>query len=249
MSGRTVAIIQARMTSTRLPGKVLVDLAGAPVIDHVVERVRAAELIDEVAVATSIDASDDALAEHLEAVGVTMVRGSLDDVLGRYHGAAAALDAETIVRITGDCPLIDSAVIDTVVSGFRRAPEVDYCSNTLRRTYPLGMDTEVFSRAALERAHREARSDVAREHVTPYLYQHPDLFSLRSVEAPAWAHRPELRLTLDDPRDLEMIRRLMGEARRGADLHELLAALDRNPDIAEMNANVAHRHTEKPNSW
>lgn len=249
MSDRTVAIIQARMSSTRLPGKVLMDLAGTPVIDHVVQRSRAAKHIDEVAVATSVDASDDALAEHLEAAGVTVVRGSLDDVLSRYQGAASALDAETIVRITGDCPLIDPAVIDAVVSGFRREPEVDYCSNTLRRTYPLGMDTEVFSRAALERACREAHSTIEREHVTPYLYQHPDLFSLRNVEAAAWANRPGLRMTLDDPRDLEMIRTLIGAAGRDADLHELLTTLDRNPNIADMNANVAHRHTEKPIRW
>ena len=156
---RTVIIAQARMSSTRLPGKTFMDLGGKPVVDRVVERVARARLADDVWIATTTDSSDDVLAEHLDSLGTPCLRGSLDDVLSRYAAAAETSRADTIVRITCDCPLIDPSVIDAVIAAFRDAPEVDYCSNALMRTYPIGMDTEVLSRASLERAAR--RGDTA----------------------------------------------------------------------------------------
>jgi len=208
--GRTVIIAQARMSSTRLPGKTLMDLGGRPVIDHVIERARASRLADDVWVATTVDAADDVLVAHLAELEVPHVRDSLNDVLARYVEAAEQSRADTVVRITCDCPLIDPEVIDEVIAAYRKQPPVGYCSNTLHRSYPIGMDTEVFSRHALERAHVEATQPLEREHVTPYLYQHPELFRLRNVEAPDWARRPDLRLTVDEMADLEMLRTLVG---------------------------------------
>lgn len=247
--GRTIVIAQARMSSTRLPGKTLAEFGGRPMIDVVVRRARRAALADEVVVATTDDTSDDVLAAHLQAQGVPFVRGSLDDVLSRYELAARTFDAETVVRITCDCPFIDPAVIDDVIAAFRRAPEVDYCGNTLRRTYPLGLDTEVFSRAALERAAAESSAPAEREHVTPYLYQHPELFRLRNVEAPQRATWPDLRLTVDEPADLALMREILGHVGADATLDEVLGVVRERPEMAAMNAGVAHRHTEKPVDW
>lgn len=234
------------MSSTRLPGKTLMDLGGKPVIDHVIERARASRLADAVWVATTSDTTDDVLAKHLGDLAVPYVRGSLDDVLARYVQAAEASDAETIVRITCDCPLVDPAVIDETIAAFRELPEADYCSNTLRRTYPIGMDTEVFSRAALIRAHLEATQPLEREHVTPYLYQHPEVFRLRNVEAPEWARWPELRLTLDEPADLEMLRAVAEVVGERAELKRLIETLRLHPDIVALSAQVAHRYVQRP---
>lgn len=249
MSVRTVIIAQARMSSGRLSGKTLMDLAGEPMIDRVVERARRAVLPDDVWVATTTDFTDDVLAAHLEALGVPCFRGSLDDVLGRYVGAAEASNADVIVRIACDCPLIDPDVIDAVIGAYRVGPDVEYCTNTLKRTYPIGMDTEVFSRSALERAHREASKAYEREHVTPYIYQHPELFQLRSIEAPDWAVWPELRLTVDEAADLEMLQAVIARVGQGAGLRQVLQCLSADEELAAMNARVVHRHVEKPLNW
>lgn len=245
----TVAIAQARMSSTRLPGKVLMELNGMPVVDHVLRRIAACELVDAVWVATTVDPSDDVLADHLDGMGVNYVRGSLDDVLDRYAQAAEAAEAHNVVRITCDCPLLDPAVVDRVIEAFFEQPEVDYCSNGLRRTYPIGMDAEVFSREALLAGHREASLPSEREHVTPFLYQHPERFRLRNVEAPRWAEWPELRLTLDEPSDFAMMSALLEHVAADAGLNSLIEALKRHPEIVSINAKVQHRHVDKPASW
>lgn len=249
MSGRTVIIAQARMSSTRLPGKTLMDLGGKPVIDHVLERARASELVDDVWVATTTDPSDDVLAAHLDGLGVRYVRGSLDDVLARYVMTAEAANADTVVRITCDCPLIDPEVVDTAIGAYGATPEVDYCANTLRRTYPIGMDTEVFSREALMRAHAEATQPHEREHVTPYIYQHPEIFRLRNVEAPEWATWPDLRLTVDEAADLEMLRQAVEVVGADASLANALDALRSHQRLVALNAGVSHRRVEKPDGW
>lgn len=246
MTGRTVIIAQARMSSTRLPGKTLMDLGGKPVIDHVLRRAGRAKLVDDVWVATTIDSSDDILVEHLNNLGVRYVRGSLDDVLARYVLAAEASHADTIVRITCDCPLIDPEVIGVVVAQYREAAKVDYCSNTLLRTYPIGMDTEVFSRAALERAHREAAQPHEREHVTPYIYQHPELFQLRNVSDAVFADWADMRLTVDEATDLEFVHALMARAGVDASVQDIIDAVEMDSTLTTINADVSHRHMWKP---
>ncbi len=200
---KTVAIIQARMGSTRLPNKVLADLGGKPMLAQVVARVRRARTIDEVVVATSTAPQDDAIESFCATQVISCFRGSEDDVLDRYYQTASAFKADVVVRITADCPLHDPRVIDTVVSHFDPA-RADYVSNTVERTYPDGLDTEVFSIAALERAWREAAWISEREHVTPYIWKHPDLFRLDQVKQSV--DLSALRWTVDEPRDLALVR-------------------------------------------
>ena len=164
---RTVAIIQARMQATRLPGKVLADLEGKPVLRRVVDRARRASTLDAVVVATSDNPADDVLAGFCREFGTDCFRGSRDDVLDRYRRAAECFQAEVVVRLTADCPLLDPQVIDRVVRAYGQG-EFDYVSNALECTYPDGLDTEVFSYKSLERAWREARRQSEREHVSSY---------------------------------------------------------------------------------
>jgi spore coat polysaccharide biosynthesis protein SpsF len=238
---RTVIIAQARMGSTRLPGKVMMKIAGRPIIDHVIERARRSR-VDEVVVAIPDLTEDDVLDDWLRSSGVHVFRGSSDDVLSRYAGAAAEAGADVVVRITCDCPLIDPKVIDAVLDVFE-GDDAEYCSNTLERSYPIGMDTEVFSRRALERADSEATRKHEREHVTPYLYRNPDLFRLRNVRAPEWARRPDLRLTVDEQADYDMISRLLEYLpESGAGLEAVLDVLKKEPRLEEINRDVHHRH-------
>ena len=238
---KTVAIIQARMSSTRLPGKVLLDVAGKPMLSRVVERARRARTLDLVGVATSTDASDDRLEAFCQVAGVPCYRGSLTDVLDRYHAAARQWQADVIVRITSDCPLIDPGVIDRVVTDFRAGTAVDYVSNVIpTRTFPRGLDVEVFSAAALGRAWREDGDPAWREHVTPLLYRRPDLFRTRCVvnDADHSGHR----WTVDTPDDLELVRRVY--AAFGNDRFawaEVLALLERRPDWVDINAHVEQK--------
>jgi spore coat polysaccharide biosynthesis protein SpsF len=227
----------------------LLPLGGAPVIDHVIDRVRRAEGIDGVVAAITDDPLDGELEVHLDACGVQVVRGDTDDVLARFDLAARAASADVVVRVTGDCPLIDPGAVADVVAAFSDEPEIDYCANILKRTYPIGMDAEVFSRDALTTAVRDAVEKHEREHVTPYLYQHPELFKLRNVEAPEWAVAPELRLTLDQQEDYEMLSLLFERLGDDATLREVMTLLEAEPEIAQINGSVVHRHVAKPESW
>jgi spore coat polysaccharide biosynthesis protein SpsF len=234
---KTVAIIQARMASTRLPNKVLAELHGKPMLAQVVERVRAARTIDEVVVATSTGRADDAIAAFCAAEGITFSRGSEEDVLDRYYQAARAAEADIVVRITADCPLHDAAVIDLVVSRFAPSQH-DYVSNTVERTYPDGLDTEVFSFAALERAWREATWSSEREHVTSYIWKHPELFRMAQVTQAR--DLSALRWTVDEPRDLALVRevyRRLGE--RALHMDDVAALLADDEALREVNAGIA----------
>jgi spore coat polysaccharide biosynthesis protein SpsF len=207
------------MSSTRLPGKVLADLDGRPVLEWVVSRLRDSRELADVVVATSGDASDDPVAE---AAPARVVRGPLDDVLGRYAVAARELGSGALVRITADCPLIDPAVVDEVVAAWRTGDE-DYVANVIEpRTYPVGMDTEVVSADALLAADAEATEPYDREHVTPFVRSRPDRFPQRAVSLDP--PRPDVRLTLDTADDLEHLRAVVAQAGPHASLAELIAA-------------------------
>ncbi len=179
---KVVAIIQARMGSTRLPGKVLQDLAGEPMLARVVNRAWQAELLDDVVVATTTQSTDDAIAHLCAEHDWLCFRGSEEDVLDRYYRSALAHQADVIVRITSDCPLIEPEIIDRVAQEFlERQPEIDYAYNGLsRRTFPRGLDTEVMRFDVLKRAWHEDLNSTWREHVTPYIYRNPDLFRIHS---------------------------------------------------------------------
>jgi spore coat polysaccharide biosynthesis protein SpsF len=198
----TVAIVQARMGSSRLPGKVLADIGGMSMLARVVARLRAASSIDDIVIATSTHAGDDEVVREANRLEVDSFRGSETDVLARYLGAARQADAEVIVRVTSDCPLLDPGVVDLVVEGLRW--DVDYASNTHRRTYPRGLDVEALYRDTLERIAADATSAQAREHVTAYVLEAPHQFRVRQI-CDAQDHS-DLRWTVDTLEDLEVVR-------------------------------------------
>ncbi len=241
---KIVAIIQARMGSTRLPGKGLVDVCGRAMLDLVVRRTARARTLTRVVVATTTESRDDLIESHLEPLGVACFRGDEDDVLARYHAAAAAFGAEVVVRITADCPLIDPGVIDEVVGAFLAA-RPDYASNTLRRTWPHGLDTEAFTAAALDRAFREATEPYQRAHVTPYLYQHPERFRLLPVVGPEAPD--DWRWTVDTLDDLRFVRAVYEHFAGHDDFawHEVRDLILAKPALAAINAHVRQKRLEE----
>lgn len=234
MTPRTVAIVQARVGSTRLPGKVLLPLLGEPMVTRVMRRVSRARTLDEVVLATTTLPEDDALVTLAGVEGWPVERGSETDLLARYLGAARSRSADVIVRITSDCPLIDPEIIDQTVGAFR-AGLADYASNTLEpRTFPRGLDVEVVGRAALERADREDRDPAWREHATPYVYRHPELFKLVRVAAPD--DRSEQRWSVDTREDYALVRELYEAlARDDFGWLDALVVVDANPDWGARN--------------
>lgn len=235
---KTVAIIQARIGATRLPGKVLKKLCGRTVLDHVILRVRRARRVDGVIVATTTELRDDPVIAECEHLNVPSFRGSEQDVLGRYFGAAQASGAEAVVRVTADCPLFDGTVLDEMLAVFSGSA-ADYLSNVQRRTFPRGLDAEIFTFAALSRAHQEATHPHEREHVTPYIYQHPERFRLSSFEGPEdlSAHR----WTLDTPDDWRFIQSVYGTLCDNFSTADVLKLLRDQPELARINSHVRQK--------
>ena len=261
---RTVAIIQARMGSSRLPGKVLMDIAGRPMLGWVFERASQASRVDAVVLATTTDPSDDPVAAYCQSHGYAFTRGSLGDVLDRYYQAARVNHAEVVVRITADCPLIDPGLIDDVIGVFLGAPPqiasrleiseagdpglrqaaypFDFAANRLpppfTRSYPIGLDVEVCSFQALERAWKETSQGYEREHVMPYLYSQPGRFRFVQLH-----HAPDygsLRWTVDTPQDLSLIRAIfqrLSDPLTSTWL-DVLHIIQGDPHLTELNAQV-----------
>lgn len=239
---RTVAIVQARMGSTRLPGKALVDICGTTMLSRVVERTRRARLLDETIVATTTSRLDDAITRECSQLGVPVFRGSEEDVLDRYYRAAAEYKAESVVRITADCPLIEPQIVDRVVSEFlHRQPEIDYASNVLpERTFPRGLDSEVIRLDALEKAWHQTEDPACREHVTLYIERNPQLFHIHGVSNET--NYSQMRWTVDTPEDLAFVRQIYGSF--GHDRfswQEVLDALERHPEWMEVNKHVRQK--------
>lgn len=232
-----IAIVQARMTSRRLPGKVLSDVLGEPMLLRQLERVARARL-DGLVVATSTDESDDPIESAVGAAGYRCYRGSLDDVLDRVHGAARSEQATDVIRLTADCPLVDAGVVDEIV-GVHRRERNDYTSNTLERTYPDGVDVEVIAIRALDRAWKHATGPEEREHVTPYIYHNPALFRLGNASA-AEDHS-QMRWTVDYPEDLQLVREVFA-ALYPSDpefsYRDVLELFRRRPELESINAAV-----------
>ncbi|HXZ33336.1 MAG TPA: glycosyltransferase family protein [Terriglobales bacterium] len=237
---RTLAIVQARMGSTRLPGKVLMDLGGETVLARVIHRLRKASLLDSIVVATSTSEKNDAVVRECERLQVLSFRGSEHDVLDRYYRCAENHAASAVVRITADCPLIDPGLVDLTIHAFFNNP-CDYASNALVPTYPRGLDVEVLTRAALARASSEARNSYEREHVTPYLYEHPELFRLVSVKADA--NYSQYRWTLDTIEDLKLLRAIYAGFGNRNDFgwREVLQIIQVEPALFCLNAHVMQK--------
>lgn len=239
---RVVAIIQARVGSTRLPGKVMLELAGEPMLARMVERVARAQTLDDVIVATTDQPGDRAIVDLCAERGWPCFRGSEEDVLDRYYQAAVAFQADVVVRVTSDCPLIEPQVVDRVVREFLdRQPGLDYAANTLPpRTFPRGLDTEVMRFDALERAWREDQDPVWREHVTLYIYRNPERFCLYGVTNEV--DYSSMRWTVDISEDLAFVRRIYDHfGHDGFSWHEVLAVLDQHPEWLEINRRVQQK--------
>ena len=284
MSLNKVAIIQARMSSSRLPGKVMLDIAGKPMLQHVIERAKMAKLVNQVVIATTTDPSDDLLEQFCQRQAIPCYRGSLPDVLDRFYQAAHQLRADVIIRLTADCPLLDPDVLDLTVLTFlgqhsqagNPPPSIkndspgafhfDFSANRLpppwRRTLPIGLDVEVCSFDALERAWKETDQLYQREHVMPYLYESvqfsPSIYpddvewyveqgvTPRGFRVALLNHLPDygsLRWTVDTPADLEFVRQVYAQfdGQSSFGWQQVLALLGRQPELAAINAEIKHK--------
>jgi spore coat polysaccharide biosynthesis protein SpsF (cytidylyltransferase family) len=237
---KIVAIVQARMGSWRLPQKVLKDLGGATVLDRVLRRLGRARLVDQILVATTLAPQDTVIVDHCERGGACVFRGSEEDVLDRYYRAAEHLQAGVVVRITSDCPLIDPEVTDATIQAFLDH-HADYASNVRVRTYPRGLDAEVMTVNALERAWREACQPHQREHVTPYISENPGEFKLRGIENDTDCSRH--RWTLDTPEDLEFLQAVYARfgGRDDFGWREVLELVETDPSMADINRHIARK--------
>ncbi|MEJ5313546.1 MULTISPECIES: glycosyltransferase family protein [Anaerolinea] len=240
----TVIIIQARMTSSRLPGKVLLDLGGQPALMWCVERCKQARSAQRVVVATTTNESDEPVVELCHQRGWEVFRGSEFDVLDRFVQAARWANADVVVRVTADCPLIDPAEVDRVVDAFF-ATGADFAANRLpppwKRTTPVGLDTEVCRMTALERAWREATRKFEREHVMPYLYDEPGRFRVHIAD---WERDlSHHRWTLDTPEDYQFLREVVRRLDHRMDVRwqDVLALLEAEPELMQINAGVRHK--------
>ena len=247
MPPRTVIIVQARMGSSRLPGKVLLPLAGETMLAQQLKRLQRCRRADAIVVATSTAPADDAIVSLLEAwPDILCVRGSEQDVLARYYQAAKQAQADVVVRVTADCPLIEPAVIDACIAiMLEQQDSCDYVSNCQQRSFPRGLDCEVFSMAALETAHQQAHQPAEREHVTPYIWQQPERFRL--CDYVDTHDRSDWRLTVDTPEDLALVRRIYHELyAQQPDFHyaQLVALLEANPDWLAINRDVVQKSLE-----
>ena len=229
-----IASIEARMGSTRLPGKVLMDVAGAPALTRLLRRLRRAERIDGIVLATTANAKDDALVEWAARENVQCFRGSEDDVLARVVGAQRMMGADVVVEVNGDTPLLDPAVIDRAVAAFA-AGDCDVVTTAVERSYPDGVDAQVFRLKDLEEVADTVFDPAVREHVSLHFYRTPGRYRIRHLQAPPALRRPEMRLVLDTAEDLELIRgiyaRLQPTLGDGFGTADIIGLLDGDPGL------------------
>jgi spore coat polysaccharide biosynthesis protein SpsF len=240
---RTVAIVQARMGSTRLPGKVLRELSGKPMLAHLLERLGECRNVNDVWVATTWAPDDDAIVTTAAEVGAGVWRGPEDDTLTRYMGAAKAAGADVVVRVTGDCPLIEPGVIDAAVT-LRKEEHVDYVSAGSSSKLPRGLDCEVFTRTALGTADTVDQDPASREHVTLAMFHRPELFDTLLWPAPAELQRPNWRLCVDEPADFELVEKLYERLYEPGSIirfEQVAGLLEAEPELVTINAEVKQR--------
>lgn len=241
---KVVCIVQARVGSTRLPGKVLKKICGKTILEHDIDRLRRFKEIDKIVIATTTLEKDNAIVEECERLGVMYFRGSEDDVLSRYYYAAKENNADIVVRITSDCPLIDPEISENIIKYYiDNKNKYDYVSNTIDRTYPRGLDTEVFSFKVLERAFKEAVSLRDKEHVTPYIWNNPQIFKLAQYKNHEdYSH---LRWTLDTEEDFELINKIYNllypNMNSKFQFDNILDLYDKYPELKSINVNVKQK--------
>jgi spore coat polysaccharide biosynthesis protein SpsF len=241
---KIVATIEARMTSSRLPGKVLLPVLGKPMLHYLIQRLRAVPSIQAIVIATTTNATDDVLVGFAADEGVLVYRGSEEDVMGRVIGAGESAAADVIVEITGDCPIIDPDIVEQTIRMFLHNGGAAYASNGHIRSYPDGMDTQVFRLETLKRSAKMTNAPLDREHVTLHIRNHPELFPAVHIVAPPSLHWPELGLTLDEPADYRLLSRII-EALAPADplfgCLDAIRLLRANPDWVAINSDVTRK--------
>lgn len=240
---KVVAIVQVRMGAARLFGKPLKKVLNKPLLEYLIERLKRSKLIDEIILATTEQAQDDLFLDFAKKNGIRIFRGSEQDVLARYLGAALFSHADPIVRITGDCPLIDPKVVDQVIDFYlKNFPKFDYVSNTLKRTFPRGLDVEVFSLKALQIASENAASREEKEHVTPYIYGHAEIFKLANIEAKE--DNSIQRWTVDTEEDFELIKKMIKwlyPKNPNFSQEDLLDLVKKHPELSKINAHIEQK--------
>lgn len=233
------AIVQARMGSTRLPGKTMKLLSGKPVLWHIITRLNHSKKIKRIIVATTDRQDDEVIVRLAEEMGIDSYRGSSEDVLDRYYQAAKIFDVDPIVRITADCPLIDPEVVDNI-AGYYSASAYDYVANTLKLTMPDGLDTEVFSFKSLERAWAEAKKTSEREHVTSYIYNHPELFKIHNYENDV--DLSGMRWVVDEEADYKFISEVYKNLYKDGKIFymkDIIRLLEEMPELLKLNKGIS----------
>jgi len=244
---RTVIIVQARMGSSRLPGKALKEALEKPLLGYLVDRLRLVNAADDIIIATTTDAKDQVIVDFCQSEKVPIFRGSENNVLDRFYHAALAFQADTVVRITADCPLIDPVLIDEAIQFYHeKRPQHDYVSNAYVRSFPLGMDVEVFSFKSLAQAAEEANLEEEKEHVTPFIYRRPHRYNVGII-----SHEPNLshyRLTVDTEEDFQLVKKLIEyiyPTNPDFTMDDILVVLRRHPDWLQINAGIKQREINR----
>jgi spore coat polysaccharide biosynthesis protein SpsF len=239
---KTVIIVQARMGSSRLPGKILLPVLGKTLLQYELERLKRVKSADEIIVATTTDQKDNAVEKLCKQIGTHVFRGSENDVLSRYFEAAQVAKADIVVRVTADCPLIDPEVVDKAITTFIECKSYPYVSNTLERTYPRGLDCEVFSFESLKAANENAKDQVDREHVTPFIKRAALPDHVRNISYTR--NLAQHRWTVDTAEDFELIKRIIESLypiKADFDLLDILKLLEAHPDWMALNAHIEQK--------
>lgn len=236
-------IIQARMGASRLPGKPLKEVLGKPLLFYLIERLKSCKNVNDIVIATTTLQKDQVLVDYAKSLGVKVVIGEEDNVLGRFGLANQTAKADVIVRITADCPLTDPELIDAMVAEFiSKYPHLDYLSNTLKRTYPRGLDVEIFSKEALHRGLLEATTAFEQEHVTPYFYQHPEKFHLANF--PCKENHSRHRWTVDTEEDFTLVKKIIEAlypAKKQFDFQDMLHLIHQHPEWEDINRHIKQK--------
>ena len=240
---KTVAVIPARMGSGRLPGKVMANVAGRPLLDHLLARLALCPLIDDIVVATSTNRENNIIDEYCQKKGVNVFRGSEDDVLDRLLGALSTYSADVGVLAFGDGPLLDPKIISKAIQMFYSNRDLDFVGNDLSTSWPPGMEIEVFSIDALADSHQRCKDIEIREHGTLYMRQHPDIYRVHNLEAPPELRRPDLSFEVDVPEDLNVIETILAHFNGQADvsLETIIYFMDNNPELIAHTSHVTRR--------
>ena len=244
--GKTVAVVPVRMTSSRLPGKVMAEVLGKPLLGHIIDRLECCNSLDDIVVATATDILNNPIEAYCRERGIPVFRGSEKDVLDRLLQALTWRDAQTGVLVFGDCPLIDPKIVEQLILLFESNDQLDFVSNDLCTTWPPGMEVEVFKASTLADSSQRCVDSEIREHGTLYIRKHPNIYRLHNVDAPPHLSRPDLSLEVDVSDDLTVIQAVMQafDGRADVPLEQIIDYMDMNPELAASNRNVTRRWTQ-----